>query len=135
MKDFYRYIIALSVLMVLFSCAQRGRPEGGPEDIDPPEFVGSMPANYSVQYNKNEIKINFDEFVKLENPRQQIIFSPPIEPRPNIMPMSMASKSFTIDMPSDSLQAETTYTINFGMSVQDNNEGNILPYFKYVFNW
>ncbi|MDN6279797.1 MAG: Ig-like domain-containing protein [Psychroflexus sp.] len=134
MKDFYRYIIALTVLMILFSCAQRGRPDGGPEDVDPPEFVGSKPANYSVRYNKNEIKINFDEFVKLENPRQQIIFSPPIEPRPNIMPMSMASKSFTIDLPSDSLQTETTYTINFGMSVQDNNEGNTLPYFKYVFS-
>ena len=90
----------------------------------------SSPANYSVNYNKNEIRINFDEFVKLDNPRQQVIFSPPIEPRPTIMPMSMASKSFTIDMPVDSLQKETTYTINFGLSVQDNNEGNILPYFR-----
>lgn len=134
MKDLQRFIFCLSVTVLVLSCAQRGRPDGGPEDFDPPVFVGSSPANYSVNYDKNEIKINFDEFVKLDNPRQQVIFSPPIEPRPNIMPMSMASKSFTIDMPVDSLQKETTYTINFGLSVQDNNEGNILPYFKYVFS-
>lgn len=129
-----RVIFTLLIFSVLFSCAQRGRPDGGPKDVDPPVFVGSSPANYSVNYNKNEIKINFDEFVKLDNPRQQVIFSPPIHPRPNIMPMGTASKSFTIDMPVDSLQKETTYTINFGLSVQDNNEGNVLPYFKYVFS-
>src|SRR5690606_7773198 len=32
------------------------------------------------------------------------------------------------------LQENTTYNINFGNAIQDNNEGNKLPYFQYVFS-
>ena len=32
----------------------------------------------------------------------------------------------------DSLVPETTYTFNFGESVVDNNEGNVLPFFSYT---
>ncbi len=121
-------------MITVFSCAQRGRPDGGPVDTDPPTFVSSSPENYSTRYKKNEIIINFDEYVKLNNPRQQIIFSPPIEPRPTVYPSGVASRYVRLEIPRDSLDDNTTYTVNFGKSIEDNNEGNPLPYFKYVFS-
>lgn len=128
-----KYICMVVVATLMVSCAQRGRPEGGPVDKDPPKFLNSSPEIFSTQYNKDEIIINFDEYVKLDNP-QQIFFSPPVEPRPNIYPMGLASKYIRVEMPRDSLEDDITYTINFGKSIEDNNESNKLPYFKYVFS-
>lgn len=123
-----------SFALLVTSCAQRGRPDGGPVDKDPPKVLNSTPENYSNRYKKNQIVINFDEFIKLDNPRQQILFSPPIEPRPNIYPLGPASRYIRLEIPRDSLDDNTTYTVNFGKSIEDNNEANKLPYFKYVFS-
>lgn len=124
----------LFISAIVYSCAQIGRPEGGPKDLTPPSFVSSNPPNFSTHYKQEEIRILFDEFIKLKNASQQIIFSPPILPKPEITPMGTASKEVRIKLPVDSLQNNTTYTINFGQSIEDNNEGNPLPFFKYVFS-
>ncbi|SDG95215.1 Ig-like domain-containing protein [Psychroflexus sediminis] len=131
---FFRPFFVLVLLLMLSSCAQRGRPDGGPRDTEPPAFVSSNPENYSTNYKKEEVVINFDEYIILKEPRQQILFSPPIEPRPSIYPLGPASRYIRLDIPQDSLEEKTTYTVNFGTSIRDNNEGNILPYFKYVFS-
>ena len=131
---FSRLSVCIVLVSILSSCAQRGRPDGGPRDLDPPKFLNSTPENYTTNYNKNQVTINFNEFVKLEDARQQIFFSPPIEPRPTIFPMGQASRNVRLDIPRDSLEDNTTYTVNFGKSIEDNNEGNKLPYFKYVFS-
>lgn len=124
----------LFIGLLLYACAQRGRPEGGPEDVDPPKIMVERPPNFSTLFNKDEIRIFFDEFVKLDKPRNQIIFSPPIEPRPNITPMGLPSKYIGVEFDLDLLQPNTTYTINFGLSIEDNNEGNKFPFYKYVFS-
>jgi uncharacterized protein (DUF2141 family) len=129
-----RFLAVLFFSLLVYSCAQRGRPEGGPIDEDPPKIVTERPPNYSNLFDKEEVQILFDEFVKLEDPRNQIIFSPPIEPRPEILPMGLASKSVSIKFNLDSLQKETTYTVNFGKSIEDNNEGNTFSFYKYVFS-
>ncbi|MGX1024994.1 Ig-like domain-containing protein [Psychroflexus sp. MBR-150] len=131
----FRLIFGLVFIATLiYSCAQIGRPQGGPKDVTPPEFVSSSPQNYSTYFDQEEIRIQFNEFIRLQNAQQQIIFSPPILPRPEITPMGTASKEIRIKLPIDSLQDNTTYTINFGQSIEDNNEGNPLPFFKYVFS-
>lgn len=124
----------LFICAFIYGCAKIGRPEGGPVDEEPPKFVSSNPENFSTFFNKDEIKIQFNEFIKLNNPQQQIIFSPPILPKPQISPMGIASKEVRIKLALDSLQKNTTYTVNFGQSIEDNNEGNPLPFFKYVFS-
>ncbi len=134
MKKLQEFLYILFVIAFIYGCAKIGRPDGGPIDEEPPKFVSSNPENYSILFDKEEIKIQFDEFVKLNNPRQQIIFSPPILPRPELSPMGVASKEVKIKLPLDSLENNTTYTINFGQSIEDNNEGNPLPFFKYVFS-
>jgi uncharacterized protein (DUF2141 family) len=126
--------VCIVLISIFFSCAQRGRPDGGPKDLDSPKFVNSIPENYTTNYKKNQIVINFNEFIKLEDASQQIFFSPPIEPRPTVFPMGQASRNVKLDIPRDSLEDNTTYTVNFGKSIEDNNEGNTLPYFKYVFS-
>ena len=121
------------VALLLYACAKKGRPDGGPIDEIPPEVVKTSPENYSVNFDKQEITISFNEYIVLEDPRNQIIFSPPIEPRPEIQPMSFATQQIKIILP-DSLIDNTTYTINFGTSIVDNNEANPLPYYSYVFS-
>lgn len=128
------FLAILFVSLLVYACAQRGRPDGGPIDEDPPKIVTERPANFSNFFDQEELEITFNEFIKLDDPRNQIIFSPPIEPRPQTLPMGLASKTLSIKFDLDSLQKETTYTINFGKSIEDNNEGNTFPFYKYVFS-
>lgn len=108
-------------------------PEGGPVDEEPPKFIRANPENYTTQFDAEEIRIYFDEYIKLDKPQQQIIISPPMDPKPNIMPLGSARKDIKIEI-TDTLEENTTYAINFGKSIVDNNEGNEFEYFKYVFS-
>ena len=113
------------------NCANRGKPSGGAKDVTPPKIVKSNPENYSINFKGNEIEITFDEYVKLKELQSQLIISPPMDPAPEITPMSIASKTIRIRI-NDTLEANTTYAFNFGNSIVDNNEENPFPYFKYV---
>lgn len=127
--------LILSVLGVLLvvNCAKRGSITGGEKDETPPKFLKALPPNFSTNFEKNEIRIYFDEYIKLKDPQKQIIISPPMDPPPTIMPLGGASKYITIKF-QDTLLENTTYSINFGESIEDNNEGNPYPFFRYVFS-
>ncbi len=119
--------------MVFFSqCAKRGNPNGGPKDTIPPVVLKSSPENYSINFKGDEIKIYFDEFIKLKALQQQLIVSPPLTYQPVITPIS-AAKVLKIKI-KDTLEENTTYVFNFGTSIVDNNEGNEFEYFEYVFS-
>ena len=126
-------LILLISTLTIQSCAKRGNPEGGPVDMEPPRFVRASPENYSTNFDAEEIRIVFDEYIKLKEAQRQIIISPPMDPLPEITPLGTASKSVKIKI-NDTLQPNTTYTINFGRSIVDNNEGNPLDFFQYVFS-
>ena len=128
----YRILIFFSLLL-LVSCARRGRPEGGPKDFDKPIMIKAEPAFESLHFETDEIKIYFDEFIKLQNLNSQLIISPPLKIIPVITPVGTPSKRITIKI-TDTLQENTTYTFNFGQSVIDNTEKNVLENFKYVFS-
>lgn len=128
----YRILIFLSLLL-LMSCARRGRPEGGPKDFDKPIMVKADPAFESLHFDSDEIKIYFDEFIKLQDVNTQLIISPPLKNVPVITPLGTPSKRITIKL-ADTLQENTTYTFNFGQSVVDNTERNVLENFKYIFS-
>lgn len=137
MKTFRPLLTILLLIWVAWfipiSCAQRGRPDGGPKDTIPPSFVDADPPNFSTNFDKEEIRMNFDEYIKLEEPDQQVLISPPMKTIPIIKPQGQALEYVEIEF-TDTLKENTTYTINFGKSIVDNNEGNELPYFKYVFS-
>ena len=118
--------------LLLISCAKRGTIDGGVKDTIAPVLKLSFPANYSTNFKGNSIKLTFDEYVKLKNINKQLIISPPLSKSPTILPQT-ASKYITVHF-NDSLQANTTYSMNFGESIEDNNEGNPYRQFKYIFS-
>ncbi|MCK0130928.1 Ig-like domain-containing protein [Flavobacteriaceae bacterium F08102] len=132
-KRILPYIIWGFSLLLLIECAKKGRPTGGPKDEDAPIMVMAKPPHYTVNFSKSEIKIYFDEFIKLDKVTEQLIVSPPLKYQPIIKPIGTASKFISIKL-LDTLKPNTTYSFNFGESVVDNNEKNVLHNFKYVFS-
>ena len=133
MKKNYKLFLVFTLLGLLFSCAKTGRPDGGPKDENAPLFVTANPPYESTNFNNKEIKINFDEFIVLKDLNKQLVVSPPMKNPPLITPQGTPSKFVTIEI-IDTLKINTTYIFNFGNAVQDNNEGNKLENFKYVFS-
>ncbi len=125
------YLVLLTI--TLASCANRGTPNGGEIDTEPPEILKAQPENYSTNFKSDEIIINFNEYVKIKDLRKQLIISPPMDNTPIVTPASGASKTITIKI-IDTLKANTTYAFNFGESIVDNNESNPFPYYRYVFS-
>lgn len=132
---FLNHIVFLLILsLVLFTnCAKRGTITGGPKDTLAPVILSTTPENFSTMFNKKEIQINFDEYVKLNKVNQQLIISPPMETQPEIIPMGYPSKFIKIKI-FDTLKPDTTYSFNFGESIEDNNEGNPHSNYRYVFS-
>lgn len=133
MKKNSRFLFLLFILFLLSNCARTGRPDGGPKDEAAPLFVTANPPYESTNFSKKEIKINFDEFIKLNNLNKQLVVSPPMKNPPLISPQGAPSKFVKIEL-LDTLKPNTTYIFNFGNAVEDNNEGNKLENFKYVFS-
>jgi uncharacterized protein (DUF2141 family) len=133
LKSLFRYLILIVFIGSLTQCAKRGRPSGGPKDEEKPLFVIANPPYESLQFTAKKIKISFNEYIKLKNVNKQLVVSPPLKYPPLISPQGSASKDITIQI-LDTLQPNTTYIFDFGNSVEDNNEGNKLERFKYVFS-
>lgn len=125
---FLFFIMALAMV----GCAKRGSITGGQKDTIAPVLRSSSPENYSTNFNVKEIRITFDEYVKIKDVNKQLIVSPPMELAPLVTPTN-ASKYINIRI-KDTLQPNTTYSFNFGNSIRDNNEGNVYQQFKYVFS-
>ena len=131
----YRLLYIPIVFLFLLSftdCAKKGRPSGGLRDTIAPVILRSAPENFTTNFKNNEIRITFDEFIKLKDISKELIISPPLKYAPIITPLSV-SKVLKIKI-LDTLKDNTTYSFNFGNSIQDNNEGNLFPNYKYVFS-
>ena len=131
----YRLLYIPIVFLFLLSftdCAKKGRPSGGLRDTIAPVILRSAPENFTTNFKNNEIRITFDEFIKLKDISKELIISPPLKYPPVITPLSV-SKVLKIKI-LDTLKDNTTYSFNFGNSIQDNNEGNLFPNYKYVFS-
>ena len=130
------HFLLFAFLVLFFSqCAKKGRPGGGPKDEDAPLFVTANPPYESINFDKNEINIYFNEYIKLKDLNKQLIISPPLNPaNPSLIsPQGSPSKFINIKI-LDTLKENSTYIFDFGNSVQDNNESNVLERFKYVFS-
>ena len=131
----YRLLYIPIVFLFLLSftdCAKKGRPSGGLRDTIAPVILRSAPENFTINFKNNEIRITFDEFIKLKDISKELIISPPLKYAPVITPLSV-SKVLKIKI-LDTLKDNTTYSFNFGNSILDNNEGNLFPNYKYVFS-
>ena len=135
-NQFVKNKIVFSVILmsvIITSCARKGRPEGGPKDESAPIMMTANPPYETTGFDKKKIKIEFDEYIVLKDLTKQLVVSPPLKYPPIITPQGTPSKYINIEI-LDTLKTNTTYTFNFGNSVQDNNENNKLESFKYVFS-
>lgn len=123
-----RFLLFISVLF--YSCAIQVAPEGGDKDVKPPVVLHAEPENFSSNIKPTDIKITFDEFVVLKDVNGQLVSSPLLKNTPET---KLRKKSLYIHL-SDTLSENTTYTLNFGNSIVDNNEANILENYQYVFS-
>lgn len=131
MRNLIYFILSI---LIINGCAKRASPTGGPKDSIPPVLVNANPKLNSTNFDSEEIKLTFDEWITLDKVQDQLIISPPIDNNAyEIKPLSGVTKKVFIKF-IDSLESETTYSINFGNSIKDNNENNILTFFNYTFS-
>lgn len=135
MKVFLKYRLfkrfhSLLFVGLLFSCAQRSALTGGDKDILPPEIKSTLPENQTLNFNSKEIVVEFNEFIRLSNLQNQLIVSPLMDEKPEVM---IKGKKMVVKL-SAKLAENTTYSLNFGDAIIDITENNPYPNYKYVFS-
>jgi uncharacterized protein (DUF2141 family) len=124
-------VISIFELQIqISSCAQIIAPTGGPRDSLPPKLISANPKLEATNVTVNRINLNFDEYIQLQELQQNLLVSPTPKNNPYI---DYKLKTVIIKL-RDTLEPNTTYTINLGNSIRDINEGNQLKDFRYVFS-
>ncbi len=128
------FVLAIGFFYILSitgsGCAQIGMPLGGPRDSIPPVLLNANPPNQTTHFTQNKVVLTFDEYVHVEDLQNNLL----VAPTPKINPViNYKLKTVTIKL-RDTLQANTTYSIQLGNSIQDINENNPVPDFTYVFS-
>ena len=126
---FIKALFSLFIPLSLASCANIGNPSGGPRDEDPPVFVSADPAPGSVNVDKTRLTLTFNELVNVKDAFSKVVVSPVGKSVPKVMSLG---RKVTINF--DSIQPNTTYTVDFADAIEDNNEGNKLQGFAYTFS-
>lgn len=127
--NYKNYLIVFTCLLLL-GCASIQTPQGGPRDTKPPKVLSMTPKNQTRNFVGKKIVIEFDEYFKLSNEFKEFSISPDQEKTP-ILKVRQKRLEITLQ---DTLEKNTTYTLNFGKSVVDVNEGNIAKNLSYVFS-
>jgi hypothetical protein len=129
--SFLSFFISLSVWLISGSgCGQPIPPTGGPRDSLPPLITGAEPADSSLNFKGNKITLTFNEYITLDNPFEKITYAP----LPKINPQVEGKLKTVVIKIKDTLEPNTTYSIDFGESITDINENNKLRDFRYVFS-
>lgn len=124
------YLPLAVIVFLIYACASTGTPDGGPYDETPPKFVRATPEPNATNNKRKKVSIEFDEFIKIENPAEKVIISPPQTEAPEV---KASGRKVLVEF-FDSLKSNTTYTIDFGDAIVDNNEGNPMGNFTYAFS-
>lgn len=129
-KKIILILLTLVSVYAQFSCANIGRPSGGPKDETPPRFIRSNPPLNSVNTHKRKLDLEFDENILVEKVAEKVIISPPQKEMPEIR---SNGRRLHIEL-KDSLKDSTTYVIDFSDAIVDNNEKNPLKDFSFAFS-
>ena len=129
-RFFWSWTGPVWLVLLIYACANRGYPEGGPRDTTPPEVVAEVPESFCKNFDKKRVNIYFNEFVQLKDVNEKFIFSPPLKKNPKV---SLRGKYIQISI-GDTLKPNTTYSMDFADAIVDNNEGNPLGFYRYVFS-
>lgn len=132
MKSFlyiFRAILLAFLIVMPVACANIGNPSGGPRDEDPPIFISADPHPGALNVNKTRMTLSFNELVNVKDAFSKVVVSPVGKSVPKVTSLG---KKITVTF--DSLEANTTYTVDFADAIEDNNEANKLQGFAYTFS-
>lgn len=124
-------ILSIFVIIILYSCAKQSTPMGGDKDETPPELLSIKPISESTNIKPETIELEFNEYIKTENPNKLIIITPRINKDEMVV---TALKNRVIIKLNQELEDSTTYVFNFQKSIQDITESNPAENLKLVFS-
>ncbi len=127
-RRFLKYIILL--LILIYGCASQQMPQGGPLDKTPPKVLKMEPKDLTTNFTAKKIVITFDEYFNIQNEAKEFSISPEQE-KPPLLKKDKKSLEIVFQ---DSLEKNTTYTLNFGKAIVDVNESNALKNLTYAFS-
>jgi len=130
MNPFLTFLIAITLLFGMYSCANIKPITGGPMDMEEPQIRSVTPENFNRNFKDGEIIITFNENIKTENISQDFFVSPPMKKPPKI---KTKKKSVVISIEGP-LEENTTYTLTFKEVIADVNENNTIQILNYVFS-
>ena len=122
--------LPLLAALAVVSCAKMGQPDGGWYDETPPVIVRTTPQDKGVNVKQKKISIYFDEYIKVDNPTEKVVISPPQIEQAEI---AASGKKIVVEL-KDTLKPNTTYTVDFSDAITDNNENNPLGNYTYTFS-
>lgn len=124
-------ITLIALLPSIIGCANQGSgPDGGPYDENPPRIIGMTPPEKVADGKRTKFSLIFDELIKVDKPSEKITVSPPQIETPEI---KVSGRRITVQL-LDTLIPNTTYTVDFSDAITDNNEGNPLGQYTYIFS-
>lgn len=125
-------IFAVLAAAIFVQCASIAQPQGGPRDSLPPLIISTLPAQKATNFKGKQIALNFNEYVALRDQQAEFLISPP-----NINgskpTLTVKGRSVLVDF-DEQPDSNTTYRLDFGNSIADNNEGNRLGNYAYIFS-
>lgn len=128
-----RYILfAVLAAAAFVQCASIAQPQGGPRDSLPPLIISTLPTQKALNFTGKRITLNFNEYVALRDQQKEFLMSPPATTgkRPSL---TVKGRSVVVDF-EEQPDSNTTYRLDFGNSIADNNEGNRLGNYAFIFS-
>jgi len=130
-------ILPVIILFVIFisvtiapGCANIIPPQGGPRDSIPPVLLKATPGDSTRNFTGNRIVFTFNEFVEVQGIQENMNVSPAPKFNPTV---ESRLNTVTVKL-KDTLESNTTYSINFGNAIKDFTEGNPIKEFTYTFS-
>lgn len=130
-KSFIHIWLSALLILLMGACANMAQgPTGGNVDTYPPTYQGSKPQNGALNVKSKRVEIQFDEYLQLNDPMKNLTVSPPQRLNPSAKAIG---KKIVVEL-RDSLLPNTTYTLDFGNSIGDFTENNLVNNFQYSFS-
>ncbi|WP_294598060.1 Ig-like domain-containing protein [uncultured Rikenella sp.] len=128
-RDLFFVLLGCTIFV---RCASIAQPQGGPRDSLPPLVVGTVPEQRVVNFDGKRIVLNFNEYVALRDQQKELLVSPPSVTGKKPV-LTVRGRSIVVDF-EEKPDSGTTYRVDFGNSIADNNEGNRLGNYAFVFS-
>jgi uncharacterized protein (DUF2141 family) len=120
MRSKILFLFIALVIALFSSCANIKAPTGGPDDETAPVAKKTTPANNTINYKGKTISIVFNENIDATKLKEDIIISPLINGRYDIV----SKKNTVVIRFQENFKENTTYNINFGEGIKDVTKGN-----------